>query len=355
MKSNLKMLPPMGELEKVNILKQLINTNKILAELKGYARNMPNQNILINAITINEAKDSSEIENIVTTHDEIYKAMTLSSMVNSDAKEVVDYRRAIWIGFNLIKEKGFLSTNMIVEIQKQIEHNHAGIRKLPGTVLRNDKTGEIVYTPPETEKEINKYMKNLEEYMNTKDDVDPLIKLAIIHYQFESIHPFYDGNGRTGRIINVLYLVLNNLLDSPILYLSKYIIKNKSKYYEMFNKVRKTENFEEWIMFFLVGIEEMAKETMNIIRSIDNTMTEMEHEMQEKLPKIYSKELLELIFFEFYTKIQYIADGLKVSRRTAMKYLDELEKNNFLTSEKVGKERIYKNEKLFNVVKEADK
>ncbi len=315
---------------------------------------MPNQNILINAITINEAKDSSAIENIVTTHDEIYKAMSVNTNKNSAAKEVVEYRSAIWKGYNLIKEKDFLNTNIIIEIQKQIEHNNAGIRKLPGTVLKNDKTGEIVYTPPETEEEIREYLKNLEEYINNNDNVDPLIKVAIIHYQFESIHPFYDGNGRTGRIINILYLILAGLLDSPILYLSKYIIKNKSEYYKLFNKIRETQNFEEWVMYFLVGIEETAKETMSIINKIDIEMNKMKDELIEKLPKIYSKELLEILFYEFYTKIQFVADGLNVTRRTAMTYLELLETNGFLVSEKIGRDKIYKNERLFNVIKEAD-
>lgn len=316
---------------------------------------MPNPPILINAITINEAKDSSAIENIVTTHDEIYKAMSTSNSIDSAAKEVVDYRSAILLGYHLVMVKGFLNTNIILEIQKQIEHNNAGIRRLPGTVLKNDKTGEVVYTPPETEKEIFEYMKNLEDYINTDDGIDPLIKVAIIHYQFESIHPFYDGNGRTGRIINILYLILKNLLDSPILYLSKYIIRNKAKYYELFTKVRKTGDFEEWIMFFLVGIEEMSKETMDIVGNINMAMLTMKKEMEEKLPKIYSKELLEVLFFDFYTKQQYIIDGLKISKRTAITYLDKLEENGFLKSEKIGRERIYKNERLFNVIKDADK
>lgn len=249
MKHELKMLPPEDNFRTVRILEQLARTNRALAELKGYARTIPNQHILINAITINEAKDSSEIENIVTTHDEIYKAMTQSNYKNESAKEVVDYRSAIWRGYNLVKEKEIITTNILVEIQSIIEHNNAGIRKIPGTVLKNSKTGEIVYTPPETEKEVREYLKNLEEYINTDDMIDPLIKLAIIHYQFESIHPFYDGNGRTGRILNILYLVLKDLLDSPILYLSRYINDNKQTYYKLFKEVRETNNFEEWIIY----------------------------------------------------------------------------------------------------------
>ena len=351
MKHELKMLPPQDNFRTVRILEQLARTNRALAELKGYARTIPNQHILINAITINEAKDSSEIENIVTTHDEIYKAMTQSNYKNESAKEVVDYRSAIWRGYNLVKEKEIITTNILVEIQSIIEHNNAGIRKIPGTVLKNSKTGEVVYTPPETEKEVREYLKNLEEYINTDDMIDPLIKLAIIHYQFESIHPFYDGNGRTGRILNILYLVLKDLLDSPILYLSRYINDNKQTYYKLFKEVRETNNFEEWIIYILIGIEETAEETMKLIKDIQSEMESYGEELKGKLPKIYSKELLEGLFFEVYTKINYIENICGVTRKTAMSYLSQLEEASFLSSEKIGRDRIYKNDRLINLLK----
>lgn len=351
MKHELKMLPPEDNFRTVRILEQLARTNRALAELKGYARTIPNQHILINAITINEAKDSSEIENIVTTHDEIYKAMTQSNYKNESAKEVVDYRSAIWRGYNLVKQKEMITTNILVEIQSIIEHNHAGIRKIPGTVLKNSKTGEIVYTPPETEKEVREYLKNLEEYINTDDMIDPLIKLAIIHYQFESIHPFYDGNGRTGRILNILYLVLKDLLDSPILYLSRYINDNKQTYYKLFKEVRETNNFEEWIIYILIGIEETAEETMKLIKNIQSEIEIYGEKLKEKLPKIYSRELLEGLFFEVYTKISYIENICGVTRKTAMSYLSQLEEKKFLSSEKIGRDRIYKNDRLINLLK----
>lgn len=355
MKHELPLLPPSKELESKRVLKQLARTNRVLAELKGYAKTMPNQHILINAITINEAKDSSAIENIVTTHDEIYKALSQKKYNNPNAKEVVNYRSAIWHGYNLVKQKEILTTNMIVQIQQIIEDNNAGIRKLPGTVLRNERTGEIVYTPPEDEKEILMYMQNLEKYINEDfDSIDPLIKLAMIHYQFESIHPFYDGNGRTGRIINILYLILKDLLDSPILYLSKYIIRNKSQYYKLFNETREKNNFEEWIIYILIGIEETAEETMLLIKKINDEMELMKEELKAKLPKIYSKELLEALFFEFYTKVPYLQEKLRVSDKTAMAYLGKLEEEGFLVSEKVGRERIYKNERMFNLIKKAE-
>jgi Fic family protein len=245
-----------------------------------------------------------------------------------------------------------LTTNMIIHIQCVIERNRAGIRKLPGTVLRNDKTGETVYTPPEGETEIRDLLSNLEKYINEDyDDIDPLIKLAVIHYQFESIHPFYDGNGRTGRIINILYFVLKNLLDSPILYLSSYIIRNKSAYYRLLQEVRTSENWEEWILYILTGIEETAVETLRLVKRINTEVETMRVEIKERLPKIYSKELIDLLFYEFYTKINYIEKGLSITRKTAVSYLNSLEEEGFLISEKIGKERIYQNKRLYDLVK----
>lgn len=355
MDKRLEMLPLKKDIETKRILKQLSKTSRALAELKGIAQTMPNQNILINAIMINEAKTSSGIENIVTTHDEIYKAMVRPTNTSPAAKEVVDYRAAVWKGYELIKEKGIINTNVITSIQEELEHNQSGIRSLPGTVIKNNVTGEIVYVPPQEKTEILEYMKNLEEYINNDDDmVDPLIKVAMIHYQFESIHPFYDGNGRTGRIINILYLVLKDLIDTPILYLSKYIIRNKTKYYDLFKETRDTGNFEEWIIYILVGIEEMAEETLCIINRIRDEILKMKYELRNKT-KLYSKELLEALFFEFYTKIPYIQEQLRVSDKTAQKYLDMLVELGFLTSEKIGRERIYKNERLFNIIKETDR
>jgi Fic family protein len=352
--NNLKVLPPGVELETKKVLKQLTRAHRALAELKGFADMIPNKNILINAVTINEAKDSSEIENIITTHDELFKAMSGENYESPAAKEVVNYRTSLWHGYNLVKEKGFLSVNMLIEIQGLIESNRAGIRKLPGTVLKNEATGEIVYTPPSGEQEIISLLSNLEQYINNDfDNIDPLVKLAVIHYQFESIHPFYDGNGRTGRIINVLYLVLKELLDSPILYLSKFIIRNKIAYYSLLQEVTVKENWEEWILFILQGIEETANETLILVKEINDLLGNTAERIKVELPKIYSRELVNLIFFEFYTKISYIEEGLGVSRKTAAGYLSTLEENGFLVSQKIGRERIYLNKGLFQIVKEA--
>ncbi len=348
----LPMLPPKIEFETKTVLKQLVRANRALAELKGYADTIPNKYILINAVTINEAKDSSEIENIITTHDDLYKAMSNAKEASPAAKEVVNYRSALWYGYELVKAKQMITTNMIIEIQGIIEKNKVGIRKLPGTELKNDKTGETIYTPPVGEDVINTLLSNLEKYINEDyDDIDPLIKLAVIHYQFECIHPFYDGNGRTGRIINVLYLVLKALLDSPILYLSSYVIRNKTAYYNLLQEVRTDGNWEDWIIFILTGIEETAGKTLRLVKTINNEVEIMSAEIKQKFPKIYSKELIDLLFFEFYTKTIYIQEGLSVSRKTAVNYLTALEKEGFLVSEKIGKERIYQNKRLYDLVR----
>ena len=348
----LEMLPYKNvDLKTKRILEQLTISSRALAELKGYANTIPNMHILINAVTINEAKDSSAIENIVTTHDDIYKVLTESGYKEQNAKEVVDYRNAIWTGFEQIKKDGFINTNTIIKIQGIIEHNNAGIRKLPGTELKNSITGETIYTPPQNEQEIRAYLKNLEDFINdNKDNIDPLIKVCLIHYQFESIHPFYDGNGRTGRILNILYLVLNKLIDSPIIYLSKYINKSKQEYYKLFSEVRYNNNFEDWILYILKGIEVTSIETIKLIENIQNEIKNYKEEFKTKLPKIYSKELLESLFYEVYTKIAYIEKACGVTRLTASSYLSQLEEIGLLESEKIGREKIYKNIRLINLL-----
>ena len=334
------------------ILEALNEASRSLAELKGFANSIPNQYILINAITINEAKDSSEIENIVTTHDSIYKALTESGYKDESAKEVVDYRSAIWRGYEIIKKKEFISTNILVELQGMIEHNNAGIRKTIGTKLINSKTNEVIYTPPQEETEIRDLLKNLEDYINEKDnEIDPLVKMALIHYQFESIHPFYDGNGRTGRILNVLYLVLNNLLDSPILYLSNYINKTKDEYYKLFKEFRENNNYEDWIIYILKGIKETSETTILLIRQLQLMIEGYQEEFKTLLPKIYSEELLDSLFFEVYTRIPYIEKRCNVTRQTAATYLNSLVEVGLLEYEKVGRESIYKNTRLIDLLK----
>lgn len=350
----LPQLPPPVNLETIPILKELAKATRSLAELKGYADTIPNKHMLINAVLLNESKDSSAIENIVTTHDEIFQAMAVSPGYSAESKEVINYRRALWYGYQQIKTKGFLTTNLMIEIQAIVEGNNAGLRKLPGTVLRNAATGETIYTPPAGEAEILDLMSNLEVYINEMDqEPDPLIRLAIIHYQFETIHPFYDGNGRTGRILNILYLVLSGLLDSPILYLSSYIIRSKGDYYELLQAVRIHGQWEEWIIYILRGITETAVETLQLVKKINSEIEKMTLEIKDRLPKLYSKELIDQLFFEFYTKTSHLQKALTVSRKTASGYLTLLEQEGFLVSDKIGRERIYQNKRLFDLVKEA--
>jgi len=351
--NHLSFLPPQFkgkviDLKTKAIMRETVKANRKLAELKGYSEIVPNKNILINAITLNEAKESSEIENIITTHDELFSALSQSF---GSAKEVLNYKEALWRGIDLIQENGILTTNMIVEVQAVIEENRAGIRKQGGTKLINDQTGEIVYTPPETETEIRNLLSNLEKYINEEDEIDSLIKLAIIHYQFESIHPFYDGNGRTGRIINELFLVMKGLLDAPILYLSKYILSSKNDYYQLLNDVHDNGNWEEWILYILKGIQETSENSLSILRKINALIENTSDEIKMKHPKIYSKELVEILFMEFYTRISTVENGLNVTRKTASNYLNELVETGILVVEVRGKDKLFINKRLLDVMK----
>ena len=342
-------LPPKAEIDTRTVLHQLAKAHRYLAELKGASKTIPNEAILINTLPLLEAKDSSAIENIITTHDELYKeALFGSYFQNAAAKEVQNYSNALKMGYEKVKSSGLLTNNQIIDIQECIEKNRAGFRKLPGTELKNDRTGETVYTPPQNSDEIIAYMKNLEQFIN--DDyiinLDPIIKMAIIHYQFESIHPFYDGNGRTGRIINILYLILKGLLDIPVLYLSRYIIQNKADYYKLLQEVRDKENWEEWILFMLKGVELTSIETINLINNIRELMQDYKISIREEF-KFYSQDLIDNLFFHPYTKIEFLEHDLKIHRQTASKYLDELVSGGFLKLEKIGKHRFYINEPLF--------
>ncbi|MBP7769859.1 MAG: Fic family protein [Aliarcobacter sp.] len=347
-------LPLKKDIETKEILRATISAHRTLAELKGIANSLPNQKIVINTLVLQEAKDSSEIENIITTYDEIYRSDISDSFINSDIKEVQNYKDALYLGFEIIKTKNFLTINHIKEIQETLEKNDAGFRKQSGTVLKNPATGEIKLIPPQNPKDIEELMSNLVDYINDSslEDFDSLVKMAIIHYQFESIHPFYDGNGRTGRIINILYLVLENLLDVPILYLSRYIIKNKADYYKLLNDVSFNDGLNNWILFILKGIEEISKETIKTIKNIENLMNETKNIITEQKPKIYSKDLLEALFYHPYTKRVFIEEQLNVSRPTATNYLNELEKLGILSSKKIGKEVFYVHNKLFELFKD---
>lgn len=351
----LKKLPPKRDVvETLAVLRQTNKAAAALAELKGIAKTIPNQSMLINAIVLQEAKGSSEIENIITTQDELYKALTVNkSTVSSETKEVVNYRTALFHGFNLLKNKEFLRVNDIVGIQQELIDNTAGIRSTPGTVLKNDKTGEIIYTPPQDKQEILDLLSNFINHFNQNEtDLSPLINLAILHHQFESIHPFYDGNGRTGRILNILYLILNELIEIPILYLSSYIIENKTDYYHLLNQVNKTGNWENWILFMLKAVEITSLQTIEKINSIRYLLVQTIKKVQLNSPKIYKKELVELLFEQPYSKIEFVVNHLQVERKAASRYLKELEKMGILESQKVGRETLYINKELIEILKQ---
>lgn len=353
--SALEILPPKREsVETIAILRQANKAAAALAELKGIAKTIPNQAMLINAIVLQEAKDSSEIENIITTQDELYTALTINqSNISSATKEVINYRKAIFLGFDFVKNQGFLKVNDIVKVQQSIVDNSAGIRSTPGTVLKNDKTGEIVYTPPQDKQEILDLLSNfINHYNQDASDLSPLIRMSILHYQFESIHPFYDGNGRTGRILNILFLILNRLIDIPILYLSSYIIQNKSDYYKLLNHTNQTGEWEEWILFMLRAVESTSLQTINKINAIRNLLESTIAEMQLIAPKIYRKELVELLFEQPYSKIEFVVNRLNVERKAASRYLRELEDLGILKSHKIGRETLYINRKLVEILKD---
>lgn len=348
----LKELPLNIDVETKKILKALPSAHAALAELKGIASTIPNQNILINTLGLQEAKDSSAIENIITTHDDLYKSgLNLDAFKSLDAKEVQNYISALKKGFELITKNGILTNKTILQIQEVLEDNNAGFRKLPGTALKNAATGETIYTPPQDYEEIMRLMANLERYINDSSlqDCDPLIKMAIIHFQFESIHPFYDGNGRTGRIINILYLIIEKLQNLPILYLSNYIIKHKSEYYKFLRKVRDENLWEDWILFMIKGAEETAKETIELIKKIKNLMLDYKHQLRDNY-KFYSQDLLNNLFKHPYTKIEFVVNDLGVSRLTAANYLNKMSDDGMLRKDKLGTGNFYINERLFELL-----
>lgn len=347
-------LPLPYDLETVAVLKQLNRANRKLAELKGVASTIPNEDILVSTLTLQEAKDSSAIENIVTTHDDLFRAelRLKQDAINASAKEVLDYREAIKQGFRRVRERHVLTCSMIKDIQQCLEHNNAGFRAVPGTVLmRGD--GQQVYTPPQDGKEIETLMANLECFINDASlcPLDPLIKMAIIHHQFESRHPFYDGNGRTGRIVNVLYLVLTELLDLPILYLSRYITNHKAEYYRLIQAIRDKDTnnqaeWEAWTIFILKGIEVTAEETIALVKNISSLMSKYKAILRPAFGTTYKHELLNNLFFHPYTRVEYIERDMQVKRLTATKYLKQIVDLDLLYPIKVGRSNIYINTAL---------
>lgn len=343
-------LPPDFDLEKPELLKASLKASRLLAELKGSCQRLPDPKLLINTLVLQESKDSSAIENIVTTQDELYKAVIAAEteMKDSNAKEVLLYREAIYEGLNLMKERG-LTTNTIVSIMQKLKNTTAGIRTTPGTKLANHVTKEIIYTPPEGENLIREKLKSLEKYIhNHKDETDPLIKMALIHYQFEAIHPFTDGNGRTGRIINVLYLVDKNLLTLPVLYLSSFIIDNKSQYYKLLRSVTEQNTWKEWILFMLKAVSETAGLTLEKISRIDKLKSEITDKLRNEY--FYNRDLIDLIFTFPYVKINTLERNGIAKRQTASAYLKKLSVKGILRPHKIGKEIYFINHRLMEII-----
>lgn len=345
-------LPPNTDVETKAILKKAISAGRALAELKGLGQTLPNQSMLLNTVVLQEAKDSSEIENIVTTSDAIYEALTASTTaVDSSTREVIRYREAMWQGFNALKKEPHLNMNLFLQIVQTIKKDTGGIRNAPGTVIGNQMTREVFFTPPEGKIIITKKLGELEGFIQADDHIDPLVKMALIHYQFEAIHPFFDGNGRTGRIINILYLVLRDLLDIPVLYMSKYIIDRKGEYYRLLREVTEHGAWEPWILYMLDAVEVMSALTrqriIDIRALLDDTLTFAKSNLPSR---VYSKDIIELVFRQPYIKGQFLVDMGIAERKTAADYLHELEKIGILKRKKVGRENLYLNEKLYNLL-----
>jgi Fic family protein len=331
------------------ILKALISAHRQLAELKGVAKSIPNEDILLSTLTLQEAKDSSEIENIITTQDALYKHSLQADLSNLATKEVVNYSLGAQVGYAAVKSSGLLTINTLLKIQATLENNQAGFRKVTGTVLKNEQTGEVIYTPPEPQYILD-LMADLEQWINLPiPQADPLVQMAIIHHQFESIHPFYDGNGRTGRIINILYLIKMGLLDAPILYLSRYINQSKGEYYRLLQQVRDTQDWENWILYILKGVELTAKQTILMIEAIKNLFQKQKHTIRKNF-KFYSQDLINNIFQHPYTKVFFLERDINVSRATATRYLDALAKHGILEKHKLGRENYYLNKELVSLL-----
>ena len=332
------------------ILKRLNTASRALAELKGVAASIPNQDILISTLTLQEARDSSAIENIVTTQDDLYREEDAADAAGIAVKEVLRYRQALRTGYEQVRAHGLLTLNTILDIQQQLECNRAGLRKLPGTALR-DGAGKLVYEPPQDANEVRRLMGDLERFIHDEPPfaADPLVKMALIHHQFESIHPFYDGNGRTGRIINVLYLVKEGLLDIPVLYLSRHIVRTKPDYYRLLQAVREDDAWEEWVLYMLEAVATTAVETIATVQAIKDLLHATKQRIREHY-KFYSQDLINNLFNHPYTRVEFAQRELGVSRITATRYLDKLAEDGVLDKIRIGRNNYYVNRPLFDLL-----
>lgn len=342
-------IPSPASLEVKVVWQNLAEAHRHLAELKGLCESLPNRAIFLDTLAIQEAKDSSEIENIITTHDELY-AYDQSGSASPAAKEVQNYIAALKVGFTDVVNSGLIGISTILRVQEEVEQNNAGFRKVPGTVLKNQTTGAVVYEPPQDAVLIERLMTQLVDFIHADDELDPLLRMAISHHQFESIHPFYDGNGRTGRILNLLMLQRDGLMDLPVLYLSRYITATKDQYYRLLQSTRETHDWVGWCVYIVKGVALTARSEIRLIRNLRELMQATKQRLRKELPRIYSQELLNNLFRYPYTKIEFVEKDLGVSRITAAKHLDALVASGFVEKRKIGRTNFYINRPLFNLL-----
>ena len=348
--NTLALLPPSAQaIESVAVLKACIPARAALAELKQAGELLPNQGLLINLLPILEAKDSSEIENIVTTSDKLFQYAQKDSLADSATKEALRYRTALYQGFQQLNNRP-LCTNTAIEICSTLKAAAMNIRKIPGTTLSDQATGEIIYTPPIGEVKIRDLLSNWEQFLHTEDDLDPLIKMAIAHYQFEAIHPFSDGNGRTGRILNILYLIEQQILTLPILYLSRYILQHKNEYYQQLIQVTASGDWEAWIIYMLNAVEQTAGWTTNKIAAVRTLIQHTTEYVRQHLPKLYSHELMQIIFEQPYCRITNLTEKGIAKRQTASVYLKHLCDIGVLQEIQTGKEKFFVHPKLIELM-----
>lgn len=346
-------LPPAVNLETPEIFKATIRANKLLAELKGFCQTLPNPELLLNTIVLQESKESSAIENIVTTQDELYKATLMGDKVkNQAAKEVLQYREAMYFGLDRLQENGIITTNLLVGIMQKLRNSSEGIRRNSGTKLSIPVTHQVVYTPPEGEALIGQKLFALEKFMNDPENnpLDPLIKMALIHYQFEAIHPFSDGNGRTGRILNILYLIQQEMIGMPVLYLSKYIIENKTDYYRLLREVTERNNWVEWVLFVVNGVSITSQNTLLKVKRILDLKATAENDLKAALGSSFTRELNDLLFSYPYIKIGVLQENGIAKRQTASQYLQKIENSGWLRSFKIGRDVYYINHNLIEIL-----
>lgn len=352
--NQLPTLPPTVELETRAVLKRCIEARTALAELKQAAELIPNQRMLINTLPLLEAKDSSEIESIVTTTDLLFQhAQDGEHQADPATKEALRYRKALHNGYQSLADRP-LCTGTAVEICRTLKGVNMDIRRVPGTQLANDRTGEIIYTPPEGEDRLRDLLANWERFLHNETDLDPLVRMAIGHYQFEAIHPFTHGNGRTGRVLNTLFLIQEGLLNLPILYLSRYIIAHRADYYRLLLDVTRNNAWEPWLLYMLSAVEETARWTCVKIAAIRRLAEHTTHFVRAQLPKTYSRELVDVIFEQPYCRISNVVDKQIAQRQAASRYLKELVSIGVLQEVQVGKEKLFIHPKLMHLLTRDD-